>query len=216
VGDHVRIQNQVGNYPKKWDKTGVVIEVHQYHQYVIRVDGSGRITIRNRKFLRKYTPVHQSDRRRSILDDLKYLPTSNSSDQPLPTPTTVTDVPIIPNVPPPSNSSKESTPPSLVDPNLPTVSTIPPCSSGSPSGPSMTNPTITSPPSLSSGSPSGPSMTNPTITSPPSLSPTQAPRPEAPPQLPHAEPESSPINLRRSTRIRKPPTWQTSGDYILY
>ena len=50
VGDHVRIQNQVGNHPNKWDKTGVVIEVHQYHQYVIRVDGSGRITLRNRKF----------------------------------------------------------------------------------------------------------------------------------------------------------------------
>ena len=50
VGDHVRIQNQVGNHPNKWDKTGVVVEAHQYHQYVIRVDGSG-ITIRNRKFL---------------------------------------------------------------------------------------------------------------------------------------------------------------------
>ena len=81
VGDHVRIQNQMGNYPTKWDKTGVIIEVHQYHQYVIRVDGSGRITIRNRKFLWKYTPIHQPDRRRCILDNLKYLPSSNYSDQ---------------------------------------------------------------------------------------------------------------------------------------
>lgn len=57
VGDHVRIQNQVGQHPLKWDKTGVVVEVRQYDQYVVRTDGSGRVTLRNRKFLRKYTPV---------------------------------------------------------------------------------------------------------------------------------------------------------------
>ena len=34
VGGHVRIQNQIGNHPKRWDKTAVVIEVHQYHQYM--------------------------------------------------------------------------------------------------------------------------------------------------------------------------------------
>ena len=58
VGDTVRIQNQVGLYPRKWDKTGLVIEVRQFDQYIVRVDGSGRSTLRNRKFLRKYTPVH--------------------------------------------------------------------------------------------------------------------------------------------------------------
>ena len=73
VGDHVRIQNQTGNHPNKWDKTGVVIEVRQFHQYVVKVDGSGRISIRNRKFLRKYNPVHHWEPKRSILDDLKYL-----------------------------------------------------------------------------------------------------------------------------------------------
>ena len=57
VGDTVRIQNQVGPHPNKWDKTGIVIEVRQFHQYVIRVDGSGRVTLRNRRFLRRYTPV---------------------------------------------------------------------------------------------------------------------------------------------------------------
>ena len=59
VGDCVRIQNQTGHHPTKWDKTGLVIEVRQYDQYVIRVDGSGRVTLRNRKFLRKYVPVVQ-------------------------------------------------------------------------------------------------------------------------------------------------------------
>ena len=57
AGDFVRIQNQTGPHPYKWDKTGRVIEVRQFDQYMIRVDGSGRMTLRNRKFLRKYTPV---------------------------------------------------------------------------------------------------------------------------------------------------------------
>ena len=57
VGDTVRIQNQTGPHPTKWDKTGMVVEVRQFDQYVARVDGSGRATLRNRKFLRKYTPV---------------------------------------------------------------------------------------------------------------------------------------------------------------
>ena len=69
---------------------GVVIKVCQYRQYVIRIDGSGRITLRNHKFLQKFTPIHQLDGRRSILDDLKYLPTSDSSDQSPSTPTTST------------------------------------------------------------------------------------------------------------------------------
>ena len=57
IGDCVRIQNQTGPHPTKWDKTGIVIEVRQFDQYVVRVDGSGRVTLRNRKFLRHYHPV---------------------------------------------------------------------------------------------------------------------------------------------------------------
>ena len=57
VGDSVRIQNQSGPHPTKWDKTGIVVEVRQFDQYVVRVDGSGRVTLRNRKFLRKYVPI---------------------------------------------------------------------------------------------------------------------------------------------------------------
>ena len=56
VGDHVYLQNLVGNNPTRWERTGVVIEVRQYHQYAIRVDGSGRVTLRNRQHLRKFTP----------------------------------------------------------------------------------------------------------------------------------------------------------------
>ena len=72
IGDFVRIQNQTGPHPTKWDKTGQIIEVRQFDQYVIRVDGSGRITIRNRKFLRKYAPVRTATPRRTIDEDLQY------------------------------------------------------------------------------------------------------------------------------------------------
>ena len=53
-GDQVMIQNQSGRYPKKWDKSGVVVEIKANDQYAIKVDGSGRLTLRNRRFLRKY------------------------------------------------------------------------------------------------------------------------------------------------------------------
>ncbi len=88
IGDYVRIQNQVGPHPNKWDKTGVVIEVRQYHQYVIRVDGSGRVTLRNRRFLRKYTPVVE---RRPIIS-LPSIPT-------IPEPSVA--LPLNPDSPPP-------------------------------------------------------------------------------------------------------------------
>ena len=72
VGDYVRIQNQTGPQPNKWDKTGRVVEVRQFDQYVVRFDGSGRMTLRNRKFLRKYIPVISQAPHRTI-DDLHRL-----------------------------------------------------------------------------------------------------------------------------------------------
>ena len=60
VGDTVRIQNQTGNRPLKWDKTGRVVDVRQFDQYLVRVDGSGRTTLRNRKFPRKYSAVYDA------------------------------------------------------------------------------------------------------------------------------------------------------------
>ena len=57
-GDHVFIQNQRGRYPTKWDRTGVVMEVKSNDQYVVKVAGTGRLTLRNRRFLRKYDLPH--------------------------------------------------------------------------------------------------------------------------------------------------------------
>ena len=53
-GDHVLIQNQRGRYPKKWDTSGMVVETKPNDQYVVKVAGSGRLTLRNRRFLRAY------------------------------------------------------------------------------------------------------------------------------------------------------------------
>ena len=149
VGDHVRIQNQMGNYAKRWDKTGVVIEVRQYHQYVIRMDGSGRVTTRNRKFLRKYTPVHQDDRHGCILDDLTYLPSGNSPGQSS-APTTPTDVSLQPSIPLLSTSPKAPISPLPVDSPLLTAQPIPPNSPRPSFKLSTSTPPTTSPPLISS------------------------------------------------------------------
>ena len=55
----VFIQNQTGHKPRRWDKTGEVMECKDFDQYVVKVDGSGRLTLRNRKFLRQRTPLRR-------------------------------------------------------------------------------------------------------------------------------------------------------------
>ena len=55
-GDKVWIQNQGRDVarPNKWDRQGTVIAVKNNDQVLVKVHGSGRITIRSRRFLRKY------------------------------------------------------------------------------------------------------------------------------------------------------------------
>ena len=56
------LQNQhgAGKIAKKWDRTGLVLENMGHNKYRIKVDGSGRVTDRNRQFLRQFTPVTPS------------------------------------------------------------------------------------------------------------------------------------------------------------
>ena len=56
VGTPVSIQNQSGNNPTKWDKTVVILENKPHSQVLIRVDGSRRVTTRNRRFIRPLDP----------------------------------------------------------------------------------------------------------------------------------------------------------------
>ncbi|KAK8396625.1 hypothetical protein O3P69_004956 [Scylla paramamosain] len=53
-GTPVRMQNQASG---TWDRTGLIVEALPYRQYTVRLDGSGRISLRNRKHLR---PVAES------------------------------------------------------------------------------------------------------------------------------------------------------------
>ena len=54
VGDTVFIQNQTGQFPTRWDRSGQVVAVKDHNQYLVKVAGTGRLTLRNRQFLRKY------------------------------------------------------------------------------------------------------------------------------------------------------------------
>lgn len=53
VGDKVLVQNQTGPHEKRWDRTGTVVEAKSHNQYRVKVDGSGRLTLRNRQFLKR-------------------------------------------------------------------------------------------------------------------------------------------------------------------
>ena len=56
IGDRVMVQNQTGRFPTRWDRSGRVVEVKEHDQYVVKVSGTGRLTLRNRRFLRQYQP----------------------------------------------------------------------------------------------------------------------------------------------------------------
>merc|ERR1711867_412491 len=53
VGDTVQIQNQRRVDPKRWSKSGKIVERLNFGQYLVKVDGGGRLTRRNRRFLKK-------------------------------------------------------------------------------------------------------------------------------------------------------------------
>ena len=57
-GSTVLLQNQAGPHSKRWDRTGVVVETMPHDQYLVKVHGSGRITMRNRQYLRQIQPLH--------------------------------------------------------------------------------------------------------------------------------------------------------------
>ena len=64
VGDSVAVQNQTGRFPTKWDKTGTVVENLDHDKVRVRLDGSRRLTVRNRRFVKKIVspcdlPTHE-------------------------------------------------------------------------------------------------------------------------------------------------------------
>ena len=53
VGTHVAVQNQGHTRARKWDRTGHITEVLPHSQYHVRMERSGCITLRNRRFVRE-------------------------------------------------------------------------------------------------------------------------------------------------------------------
>ena len=139
VGDHVRIQNQTGRFPLKWDKTGVVVEVRQFDQYIIRIDGSNYSTVRNRKFLRKFVPLYTTPPPKPISDDINYF---NGHPHQIPAPSSST--PVHPETPLNLPADLSASPPDVT--NIPNPSPeetsipIPTCGPPAPSPPKPSAP----------------------------------------------------------------------------
>ena len=53
VGSSVVVQNKAGKFPRKWVKTGIVVENMDYDKVLVKLDGSGRLTSRNIKNVKK-------------------------------------------------------------------------------------------------------------------------------------------------------------------
>ena len=97
VGDKVFLQNQIGHNPRRWERTGIILESKDYDQYLVKVDGTGRATLRNRKFLRKYTPI------------------TNPTNVPPPSPVTTPGSPTSSRVPSVIQPAAPTPPPTRVD-----------------------------------------------------------------------------------------------------
>ena len=57
-GDIVMMQNMTGPHPTRWMRTGVIIE-KGYRQYYVKIDGSRRLLLRNRKNLKVIKPIQE-------------------------------------------------------------------------------------------------------------------------------------------------------------
>ena len=67
VGDQVLCQN---TRSKKWDKGGIIVEVKKNRQYLIRINGSGRVSLRNRRHIQKIVPsMLSTQQNRSIVEN---------------------------------------------------------------------------------------------------------------------------------------------------
>ena len=53
VGTHVLLQEG-----RRWKNQGIIVDVLPFRQYRVRMLGSGRVTLRNRRFLKKCMPIN--------------------------------------------------------------------------------------------------------------------------------------------------------------
>ena len=204
IGDHVRMQNQVGPHPLKWDKTGIVIEIRRFDPYVIRVDGSGRVTLRNRKFLRRYIPVKPTPPRMTIDKDLGlWKPDTSNHPTSEDSPGKATKTPCRPQHKPPANTPNETPPKSKISrpssrkqlfSDSPDTLTYPCSDSPTPN---------TDPPSGNYSDPLADSGSDHPLTTPATIPLGPQPSATTPPAGGNTDAESP----RRSSRPTKRPAW---------
>jgi hypothetical protein len=141
VGDRCFVQNGAGNHPRRWDRTGTVTEALNHDKYSIKIDGSGRVTTRNRKFIRPFVPV-------STDITMPAPPT-------LPTPSPRRQEPSDPTAIPPMPAAADPAPPPLtLPPSEPSAPTRAQCDNPVP----PPSPSFVTPPSL----PTDPDTATPT------------------------------------------------------
>ena len=164
LDERVFLQNQQAPNPTKWDCSGVEVESPGHDQYRVKVDGSGRVTLRNRRFLRAYTPATPSIR--SQQPTASQLPTS-SADQCL-------------NPPPslPTLQTPQSTQPTAATPNNPNVVQAPaPLSPLTPARPTQVDSPNLDAQSRDLQLPTSPDEDSSMPPTPPPLPPEPVPRP---------------------------------------
>ena len=80
VGQAVQVQNQRGPHANKWDLSGTITEVTGFDSYVVRMDGSGRVTRRNRQYLKPIRTYMEIVREGEKLRSNKFNSTSGTGD----------------------------------------------------------------------------------------------------------------------------------------
>merc|ERR1712127_683769 len=86
MGDLVSVQNQHGNTPLRWNNTGTVVEVGDFDKYTIKMDGSGRLTNRNRRALRPIQCYRKTISWQTPTTAPTTEPTTAAPPSPVPTP----------------------------------------------------------------------------------------------------------------------------------
>ena len=223
-GDRVLVQNQTGHHPTKWDSTGVVVEVMQYHQYQVRMDSNGRATANTSggtpsPSLHQTTPYsgacpipshqccpdQQHNQRHHLANHYqahRYSHLATPYQAPPPSqPSPGNPVPP-PSQPSPGNQAPPPSQPSLGTPATPTSLQLP----GTPEPPqpprahttTQRQPTITPATTRSYAAVAGTPVTR---RNPPPLAPKKLAQIPPPPPKPTNPAQNA---LRRSTRTRKP------------
>ena len=216
VGDNVLVQNLLGNNPKRWDKRGVILEVLPHRQYKVRMDGSRRISLRNRKHLRKFEPligekkfVLPTQAPKGIIEEAVVPAPINDVIQNYPR-EIVNDQAPLPQLIPPAREYSDThvTPqrPTRMAPGFTTSPVSPPCMDGTPSTPEAFY---------------TPEVQSQTVAPAPSVLPTVQSTPTilVAPQLPTTPVTvNNPALPRRSSRMNKGQTsrfqdYATGGEY---